>query len=57
MLDGTKKRYEEKRVLKNISFNTSNQDDQRRLEFVDSVNFSIWVKEKIDEELTTKAQQ
>ena len=47
----TKKRYEEKRIAKRVSFNTENSDDRIRLEFANTINFSKWVKRKIDDEL------
>lgn len=53
----SKKKYEAKRVFKNVSFNTDNDDDKRRLEFVGSINFSEWVKQQIDDEINPTAQQ
>ena len=46
----SKKRYEkEKRAMRSVSFNRSTEEEL--LEFVDKVNFSQWVKEKIREAL------
>lgn len=43
------KKYEKKRLLKHVSFNT--ETEQELLDFVKSVEFSQWVKKKIREEL------
>ena len=46
----SKKRYEkEKRAHRGVSFNRDTE--QEILDFVDKVNFSQWVKEKIREEM------
>ncbi|WP_095501596.1 MULTISPECIES: hypothetical protein [Neisseria] len=46
----SKKRYEkEKRAHRGVSFNRDTEKDL--LDFVDKVNFSQWVKEKIREAL------
>lgn len=46
----SKKRYEkEKRAHRGVSFNRNTE--QELLDFVDKVNFSQWVKEKIREEM------
>ena len=46
----SKKRYEmEKRAHRGVSFNRDTE--QELLDFVDKVNFSQWVKEKIREEM------
>ena len=44
-----KKKYEDKRKKVNISFNLENQEDLKRLEFIKTVDFSNFVKLKIDE--------
>ena len=47
------KKYEkEKRAMRSVSFNKTTEQDL--LEFVDKVNFSQWVKEKIREALKKK---
>ena len=46
-----KKKYEDKRVKKTVSFNSENKEDQVYLEFIQSINFSNWVKQKIKEAL------
>lgn len=46
----TKTKYESKRVIKPISFNT--ETEKELLEFANSVDFSNWVKQKIKEEKT-----
>ena len=43
------KKYESKRVIKPISFNT--ETEKELLEFANSVDFSNWVKQKIKEAL------
>lgn len=44
----SKQRYEkEKRAMRSVSFNRETEQDL--LEFVDKVNFSQWVKDKIRE--------
>lgn len=48
MSDDRKKKYEDKRVIKRVSFNTTTESDL--LEFADSIDFSTWVKQKIKEE-------
>ncbi len=45
------KKYESKRVKKTVSFNSENKEDQVYLEFIQSINFSNWVKQKIKEAL------
>ena len=49
-----RKKYESKRRNKNVSFNIENDEDKNRLDFVDQVNFSVWVKKKIDEEIKNR---
>ncbi len=44
-----KKKYEDKRVTKRVSFNVENKQDQKRLEFIKDIDFSNFVKLKIDE--------
>lgn len=44
-----RKKYESKRVLKKVSFNT--ETEYRLLEFAEKVDFSKWVKERIEENL------
>lgn len=46
-----REKYELKRRNKNVSFNIENEEDKNRLNFVDQINFSVWVKSKIDEEI------
>ena len=46
-----KKKYEDKRKKVNISFNLENQQDLKRLDFIKTVDFSNFVKDKIDEEI------
>lgn len=55
MSDDRKKKYEDKRVIKRVSFNTTTESDL--LEFADSIDFSTWVKQQIliDLELNSKA--
>lgn len=43
-----KKKYEDKRVTKRVSFNIDNNQDQKRLEFIKTIDFSNFVKLKID---------
>lgn len=43
-------KYENKRVLKPISFNA--ETEKELLEFANSVDFSNWVKDKIKAELS-----
>lgn len=44
----SKKRYEkEKRAMRSVSFNRETERDL--LDFVDKINFSQWVKDKIRE--------
>lgn len=46
----SKRRYEkEKRAHRGVSFNRDTE--QELLDFVDKINFSQWVKEKIREEM------
>ncbi len=45
MTDDRKKKYEDKRVIKRVSFNTTTEKEL--LEFADSIDFSTWVKQKI----------
>lgn len=47
--NAAQKKYEAKRVLKHVSFNTEQEADL--LAFVQSVEFSRWVKDKIRQEL------
>jgi hypothetical protein len=49
MTDDRKKKYEDKRVIKRVSFNTTTEKEL--LEFADSIDFSTWVKEKIKDQL------
>lgn len=51
-LKKAKIKYEEKRIKKTVSFNSENKEDQVYLEFIQSINFSNWVKQKIKEALT-----
>ena len=51
-LKKAKIKYESKRVKKTVSFNSENKEDQVCLEFIQSINFSNWVKQKIKEALT-----
>ena len=44
-----KRNYEHKRVKMTVSFNS--EIDQQRLNFAKNINFSEWVKRKIDEEI------
>lgn len=46
-----REKYELKRRNKNVSFNIENEEDKNRLNFVDQINFNVWVKSKIDEEI------
>ena len=46
-----RKKYESKRVKKTVSFNSENKEDQVYLEFIQNINFSNWVKQKIKEAL------
>lgn len=46
--DEARKKYDEKRVVKTISFNTEKHDEL--LEFANSVDLSNWVKNRIAEE-------
>ena len=50
-----KKKYEGKRKKVNISFNLENQEDQKRLEFIKDIDFSNFVKLKIDEAMDEKS--
>ncbi|CAM9396137.1 hypothetical protein [Acinetobacter bereziniae] len=54
MSDDRKKKYEDKRVIKRVSFNTTTES--HLLEFADSIDFSTWVKQQIliDLELNSK---
>ena len=46
----SKPKYEKKRVLKPVSFNTTNAQDIERLRKLEQIpDFSNWVKSKIDE--------
>ncbi|MFC3875343.1 hypothetical protein [Neisseria musculi] len=45
----TRKKYEKKRMLKHVSFNTETEHDL--LEFANKIDFSQWVKEIIRERL------
>jgi len=45
MTTDRKKKYEEKRVIKRVSFNTSTESDL--LKFSEAIDFSTWVKQKI----------
>lgn len=45
MTTDRKKKYEEKRVIKRVSFNTSTESDL--LKFAEAIDFSTWVKQKI----------
>lgn len=51
-LDDRRKKYELKRVAKRVSFNANDELDRKRIEFANSINFSLWAKQKIDEELS-----
>ena len=43
-------RYDEKRIIKRVSFNTTNAQDVERLRKLQQIlDFSNWVKSKIDE--------
>lgn len=48
------KKYEAKRLKMTVSFNKENEQDIKRLDFCHSVEFSKWVKEKIDLEIGKK---
>ena len=43
-----KKKYEDKRVTKRVSFNIDTNQDQKRLEFIKTIDFSNFVKLKIE---------
>ena len=45
----SKKNYETKRILKHVSFNIEKESDL--VGFVNEIDFSRWVKEKIKHEL------
>lgn len=45
------KKYESKRLKMTVSFNKENEQDIKRLDFCQSVEFSKWVKDKIDLEI------
>lgn len=49
-----KRNYEHKRVKMTVSFNS--EIDQQRLNFAKNINFSEWVKRKIDEEILRQAK-
>ncbi|WP_334420880.1 hypothetical protein [Acinetobacter soli] len=49
MENDRKKKYENKRVIKRVSFNSELEKDL--LDFAKSIDFSVWVKNKIIEEL------
>lgn len=49
-----KRNYEHKRVKMTVSFNS--EIDQQRLNFAKNINFSEWVKSKIDEEILRQAK-
>ena len=53
MTDDRKKKYEDKRVIKRVSFNTTTEKEL--LAFADSIDFSTWVKEKIKDQLLANA--
>ena len=43
-------RYDEKRIIKRVSFNTTNAQDVERLRKLQQIpDFSNWAKSKIDE--------
>ncbi len=44
-----RKRYEAKRVIKKVSFNTETEADKEMLDFANSIDFSQWVKARIQE--------
>lgn len=44
-----RKRAAAKRTIKNVSFN--NETEKDLLEFANKIDFSLWVKEKIREEM------
>ncbi|WP_165006193.1 hypothetical protein [Neisseria yangbaofengii] len=44
-----RKRYEAKRVIKKVSFNTETEIDKQMLDFANSIDFSQWVKARIQE--------
>ena len=48
------KKYEAKRLKMTVSFNKENEQDIKRLDFCQSVEFSRWVKDKIDLEIGKK---
>lgn len=54
MSDDRKKKYEDKRVIKRVSLNTTTEKEL--LEFADSIDFSTWVKDKIKEQLLANAE-
>ena len=45
MAEDRKKKYEDKRVIKRVSFNTTTE--KNLLTFAESIDFSTWVKQKI----------
>lgn len=44
-----RKKYEDKRVIKKVSFNT--ETEKQLLDFAENVDFSQWVKEQIKNNL------
>ncbi len=43
-------RYDEKRIIKRVSFNDTKDEDKKRLRKLQQIpDFSNWVKSKIDE--------
>lgn len=47
--ENPKSKYENKRILKHVSFNTEKETDL--LKFANNLDFSKWVKEKLKHEL------
>lgn len=50
-----KRTYDKKRAKIATSFNLEKEDERRMYAFAQSVTFSVWVKEKIAEELGMKS--
>lgn len=49
MTENIKRKYENKRILKHVSFNT--EKERYLLDFANKLDFSKWVKEKLKHEL------
>lgn len=48
------KRYEKKRISKRVSFNISDSNEAELLNVANSLNFSVWVKEKLHSDFINK---